>query len=144
MRYEDVAKECEKRVGVGEFPLVARRFFARLQRLVMQHGDGALMIIHGCLDESQGPNIRHKCKYFGFTCKRRLQEGGYELVQDGKDAPVQTVRPAVQALGAKLATPPAELPDSRLVAEVERLRLSNEMLKRDLDRAKRAAEGGAF
>ena len=137
MLTSEIARRLEQKIGLGDFPLVARRFFARLQRLCEQKGDGPLMIIAAVAEEAQGPQIRNKNQYFGFSVKRRLQEQGY-LVPTA-DGPNQTVEQA-KALEVKKATigapviPPAVELSSH---EIERLKLANELLVRQLEEARK-------
>lgn len=77
MQYHEVARRLELKLGLGEFPMVRRRLFARLQRICEQKGDGALMVVAAVVEEAMGPKIRDKGKYFCWVIKRRLEENGF-------------------------------------------------------------------
>jgi hypothetical protein len=151
--YSEIARRLEQKIGLGDFPLIARRFFSRLQRLVEQKGDGALQIIANVVEEASGPNIRSRNQYFGYVVKRRLTEQGYLIPQDQganqtreqhqaeaeqaakQRAELERVK---QAVAKPVTDPPADL----TAAELDRLKLSNELLRRELEVARRNAERG--
>jgi hypothetical protein len=74
----EVARRLEQKLGLGQFPLVRRRMYARLQRLAVSGGEGVLRVIADLLQEADGPKIRDKGNYFCWVIKRRLGEAGYD------------------------------------------------------------------
>jgi hypothetical protein len=144
MLTHEIARMCEKKIGLGDFPLVARRFFSRLQRLAERQGDMALVIIANVIEEAQGPQIKSRNKYFGFAVKRRLEEAGLWLPHaDGPNQSAENVKQLAATI-AKVADPPATAFPDQAAAELERLRLSNELLKRELAAARAQTRGGAW
>jgi hypothetical protein len=140
----EVAARLERSLGLGAFPLIRRRMFQRLQRLAVQGGEPVLQVISQVEMEARGPSVRDKGQYFCWVVKRRLRELGYDL--DNRPSPGPEVRPG-QAMAASAArvsactVPPA---DPAQQSELDRLRLSNELLKRQLDQARSKREGGAL
>jgi len=102
MLTHEVARRLEQKLGLGEFPMVRRRLFSRLQRLCEKVGDAALVIVAGVLDEAHGPKIRDKGHYFAWVVKRRLGEAG---LWEGPPAQDAANEPAPQA-----PKPPAAAP----------------------------------
>lgn len=144
MLTHEIARRLEQKLGLGEFPMVRRRLFSRLQRVCEQSGDVALLVVAAVLEESCGPKIRDKGKYFSFTCVRRLTEAGFW--QQADSVPNQT-REQVHHLADAKASIGQPVPDPdkpSQASELERLRLSNEMLKRDLDALRRPPKAGAL
>ncbi len=72
MNPHDLARELEKRFGVGDFPHVRRRLYQRLQRIVQDHGERALFIVACCRDEAA--NARKPGNWFSSAVTRRLKE----------------------------------------------------------------------
>jgi len=124
--------------------MVRRRLFARLQRICEQKGEAPLLIVAQVLEEAAGPKIRDKGKYFSFAVVRRLTEAGFWAA----DAPpVNQTREQVQDLAAKRAAigrPAEDQGGAQQITEMERLRLSNELLKRQLAAVRKPLEGGAW
>jgi hypothetical protein len=73
----EVARRLEQRLGLGGFPMVRRRMYARLQRMAIAGGDAVLKVIAELLQEADGPKIRDKGQYFCWVVKRRLAENGF-------------------------------------------------------------------
>ncbi len=144
MLTHEIAAVLERKIGLGEFPLVARRFFSRLQRHAEQHGDRVLYIIAGVLEESQGGKIANRNKYFGWVVKRRLDEQGYPLLghDGGARSPNQTA--AVRDIVAKVATPPVAPAAETMASELERERARSATLAIMLKREQQKNERGAF
>jgi hypothetical protein len=82
MMFHEVAQRLETRLGLGEFPLIRRRLYARLQRLVESKGDGPLQVIAALVQEAEGGKIRNAGQYFCFVVKRRLEEAGWPIGPD--------------------------------------------------------------
>ena len=143
MLTNEIARRCEQKLGLGQFPMVRRRLYAKLQRLCEQKGEGPLQIVAGVLDEALGPKVRDAGQYFCWVIKRRLEEQGY---WPAGETPVNQTRDEARAIRAKQSSIGRPVQDPGLpgpVAELERLRLSNELLKRELDTLRKRAEGGA-
>jgi hypothetical protein len=98
----EVAQACERKLGLGEFPLVRRRLFSRLQRVCQTQGDVALRIVAEALQGAEnlrdrvngGPATQaSKGKWFCVAVVRRLTDAGYW----GTDSPNQTRAQATAA-----------------------------------------------
>jgi hypothetical protein len=92
----EVARRLELHLGLGGFPMVRRRLYARLQRLCVQLGDQALKIVAAVAEEAMGPKIRDKGRYFSWVIKRRLQENGIDFGERDEDGTCKTGRPPGQ------------------------------------------------
>lgn len=101
MLFHEVASRLEKRLGLGEFPVVRRRLFARLQRLCEQKGDAVLQVIAALVQESEGPKIADKGKYFCWVVKRRLEEAGFPLGREGAGPPAVSAEAVVRDVAAQ-------------------------------------------
>lgn len=104
MMYHEIAKRLEAKLGLGQFPLIRRRLYQRLQRLCEQKGDGPLQVIAALVQEAEGPKIRDKGQYFCYVVKRRLEEAGYGFGDQGDttygcSVPPNEGRPAKPAAG---------------------------------------------
>lgn len=144
----EVARRLEQKLGLGQFPLVRRRMYARLQRMAVTSGDGVLCVIANLLQEAEGPKIRDAGQYFCWVIKRRLEEAGYSW-----DGPPANESPAKAAavkaeLVNKVATSAAatgageryaqNVDEARqqLSAEIKR-RAGDEAMRAELDRLHR-------
>ena len=142
MLTHEVARRLEQKLGLGQFPMVRRRLYARLQRTCEQKGDGALLIVAGVLEEAMGPKVRDKGQYFCWVIKRRLEEQGY---WPAGEAPVNQTRDQAKALDdakAAIGKPELDPATTASAAEIERLKVSNELLRRALQVAQQKAERG--
>ena len=101
----DVARVLAQQLGAGEFPLVRKRLFARLQRVCEQKGDIALRIVAEVLQEAQGPRIRNRGKYFCFAVVRRLTEAGFWASPGGANETADQARANVEAIKQRVADP---------------------------------------
>jgi hypothetical protein len=107
-------------------------------------GDEVLQIVANVVEEAHGPKVRDKGQYFCWVIKRRLEEAGWWTPAD--PGPNQT-REQARQLGttvAKIGAPATSPAADQAAAEIERLRLSNELLKRQVAQARRDREGGAW
>jgi hypothetical protein len=102
----EVAARLERSLGLGAFPMVRRRMYARLQRLAVQHGDPVLEILSQVEMEARGDKIRDKGQYFCWVVKRRLAEMGFPLdvpaAQPASVSPAAQVRQMAKRLGDAL------------------------------------------
>jgi hypothetical protein len=82
----EVARRCESKLGLGEFPMVRRRLYSRLQRVCQQKGDIPLRIVSEVLMEAESLRDRNnggpasaasKGKWFSKAVVARLTEAGY-------------------------------------------------------------------
>ena len=137
MLTHEVARRLEQKLGLGQFPLVRRRLFSRVQRICEQKGDGALLIVAGVLEEALGPKIRDKGQYFCWVCKRRLEENGYwDPPTAGPNEP-RPGGPPVKSLVAVIGQPvgPAVQPAAEaLQRELDRQRVENLKLRQQLEK----------
>lgn len=74
MKTTEVARRLEQQLKLGQFPLVRRRLYARVQRICIQVGEPALKVVADLLQECEGPRIRDAGQYFCWVLKRRFQE----------------------------------------------------------------------
>jgi hypothetical protein len=86
MLNHEVARQLEQRLGLGEFPMIRRRLYSRLQRVCQQRGDEPLLIVSQVLEEARclkdrqtgGEATKHsKGLYFCKAVVARLSEAGY-------------------------------------------------------------------
>ncbi len=140
--YHEVASRLERRLGLGEFPMVRRRLFARLQRLCQEKGDGPLQVIAALVQEAEGPKIRDKGQYFCWVVKRRLAEAGWPIDVPSAVPLTPTQVEAVAAIRENLAKPvPTDRPSAENnLREVLAKRAREEVVSRL--RAHGTAEGG--
>lgn len=96
----EVARTLERLLGCGQFPLVRKRLYSRLQRVCEQRGQEPLTIVSECLQSAKSPSIRDPGKWFSAAVVRRLTEAGYWAQASD---PNQTQEQA-RALGQKLAS----------------------------------------
>lgn len=108
MLYHEVAQRLEKRLGLGEFPIVRRRLYARLQRLVESKGDGPLQVIAALVQEAEGPKIRNAGMYFCWVVKRRLEEAGWPIGPESSPNQTQEQARQLAATVGKVAVPVQE------------------------------------
>jgi hypothetical protein len=171
MLNHEVARQCEQRLGLGEFPLVRRRLFSRLQRVCQQRGDEPLLIVSQVLEEARCLKDRRtggeatkdsKGRYFCKAVVARLSEAGY-WDKPGSTGPNEppplkpSPPPALPPMNETQDMARARLQREQLAAAKEsvvksaresvvdpkdeqlaRLKLSNELLKRDLEATKRS------
>lgn len=139
----EVARRLEQKLGLGEFPLVRRRLYARLQRLAVARGDAALMIIAGVLESAAAPSVRNAGQYFCFTVRRRLEEAG--LWEYSASGPNQSREQAAQerATVARIGVPAVDPVAEHRASEVKRLELSNKLLRDELERERGFRKGGS-
>ena len=142
MLFHEVAARLEKRLGLGEFPLVRRRLYARLQRLCLERGDPVLAVIAAVVEEAYGPKVRDKGQYFCWVIKRRLAEQ-LDIVLESSPSPASSApAPTVAELRERVAN---SVPATRAAAEDD---LREKLAKRARDetiarlRERVAAEGG--
>lgn len=140
----EVAARLERKLGLGAFPLVRRRMYQRLQRLALQHGDPVVEIIAQVEMEALGPKIRDGGQYFCWVVKRRLEELGFALQPSQGPPPAVPLANQAKAIVAEQAAGTQCPPDLKQQSELERLRLSNELLMRERDAARRFGEGGKW
>jgi hypothetical protein len=95
----EIARRLELRLKLGQFPLVRRRLYARVQRICIQAGEPALKVVADLLQECEGPRIRDAGQYFCWVIKRRLEENGISW-----DA--GSSRPGVTPAGSPVVTVP--------------------------------------
>lgn len=100
MHDNEVARILESKFGLGEFPMVRRRVFSRLQRICQQRGVEALNVVSEVVVEAQSPNVRDKGRFFCFVVTRRLKE--LSMWEPLSEAEVAR-RKAVQPIRAKVA-----------------------------------------
>jgi len=142
MLTHEVARRLEQKLGLGQFPVVRRRLYARLQRTCEQKGDGPLLVIAGVLEEALGPKVRDKGQYFCWVVKRRLEEQGYWTAGEASVNQTRNQAKDLADAKAKVGKPVLDPATKGSAAEVERLKLSNELLKRALQEAQQKAERG--
>jgi hypothetical protein len=95
----EVSRRLERELGLGQFPLVRRRLYSRLQRVCEQRGDEPLLIVSEVLMQAKSATIRDAGKWFCAAVVRRLTEAGYWAQPS---SPNQT-REQAQAVGKALA-----------------------------------------
>lgn len=100
MLTHEVAKVLERALGCGQFPLIRKRLYSRLQRICEQRGEDPLRIVSECLLGARSPTIRDPGKWFSAAVVRRLTEGGYWARPTDPNETQEQAR----ALGQKLAS----------------------------------------
>jgi len=83
MLTDQVSRRLEENLGLGEFPMIRRRLYQRVQRACVKFGDQCLVIVGQLLEEakslrdrrSNGPATREsKGKWFSRAVVARLKE----------------------------------------------------------------------
>lgn len=127
----EIARTLEKKLGLGEFPMVRRRLYSRLQRVAVAKGDLALLIISEALLQADalrdrqtgGPaTLDSKGRWFAKVVVLRLKEQGYwddPQHPAGQAAPPPPPAPSEASEGLPLPPPnPAPLPPAPIVQQL--------------------------
>ncbi len=78
MGWHDLAKRLTARFGLGNFPLISKRLYSRLQREANRHGEPVMRIISECAESSICARVNAGA-WFRAAVVRRLKENGYLL-----------------------------------------------------------------
>jgi len=112
----EVARILEKTLGLGEFPMVRRRLYGRLQRVCQQRGDVPLTTVAQVLEEAKSLRDRKtggpatadsKGRWFSKAVVARLSEAGYwERDQGGEGKPpAERQREQLDTLRSQIGKP---------------------------------------
>lgn len=102
MLTHEISRVLERELGLGEFPLVRRRLFSRLQRVCEQKGDEPLLIVAQVREEARtlrdrgngGPATQSsRARYFCKVAVLRLTEAGYWARPEGGTDPANEPPP---------------------------------------------------
>jgi hypothetical protein len=75
MNWTGLARRLEAKFGLGEFPMIRRRLYTRLERACEQHGDAAYIIVCDC---GQAALTKGKPgNWFSSAVSARLKEAGF-------------------------------------------------------------------
>jgi len=128
MNWTGLAKRLEGRLGLGEFPMIRKRLYSRVERTCQQHGDAAYAIVVDCVNAAVTKN--KPGNWFSSAITRRLAEAGF-LKQGGgpnEVAPNRAPETLVQSPAAVVSDAAEVMSLARhdaMVAELERQRAAN-------------------
>jgi hypothetical protein len=97
----EVARRLEACFGLGQFPMIRRRLYARLQRLCVSKGEAVLVIVGQVVEEAKAPSIRDHGKWFSAAVVRRLTEAGLWTDEPTQAAKAADVRQLAGTLGGQ-------------------------------------------
>jgi hypothetical protein len=110
MNWTGLARRLEAKFGLGEFPMIRRRLYTRLERACEHHGDAAYIIVCDC---GQAAATKGKPgNWFSSAVSARLKEAGFLGESGGPNqgapvpqpnAPAPPSRPMVQSTVRRVA-----------------------------------------
>ena len=164
MNWSGLAGRLERKFGPGTNPVASRKVYQHVERLCETHGDRVYNIVRGMVDYADTTPKPGTC--FRAYVLVRIQEHGYGIKTHAGGHNDPNLLAAVNEQRGRIglvrveAEPREPKPsstavhdgsttlhevghaDEQLRREVERLRLSNQLLQRDLAATRAAREGG--
>jgi hypothetical protein len=153
MNWTGLAGRLERKFGLGDNPIAARKVYGHVERLCEQHGDPVYNVVRDMVDYCD--TARNPGRTFRAFVLTRIQEHGFNVRGGGGGANspdlllrVQEVHSRIGAVPPEQARPghdpsPAAASDgSAMEMELKRLRAQNVMLQRDLAAIRDPRKGG--
>ena len=164
MNWTGLAGRLERKFGLGDNAFAARKVYSHVERLCHQYGDRVYVIVRDMVDYADRAG-KPGTTFRAFVLKR-IQEHGYNVAKSAAGPNAPTLLAEVDDVRSRIGAPRLEVEprepkpsstavrdgsatlhevghaDEQLRREVERLRLSNQLLQRDLAATRAAREGG--